>query len=131
MKRIAVLSLMLAVAVTCSAPLRAQESTTSKSQGQSEKAIQKQQLALYKYQKQQEKAQATAEKTPTVDFGKKGLKITSPDKNYELSLKGYAQLDMRNFFNDQNKTNRSEFLARRLQPALEGKAGNVEIADYH
>jgi hypothetical protein len=63
MKRIAVLTLLLALGAAWSTTVQAQESDTSKSAGQSEKSIQKQQKALYLYQKKQEKAQAKAQRT--------------------------------------------------------------------
>lgn len=86
-------------------------------------------LALLKRQKEvdDEKAKAAAEKTATVEMGKKGLKITSPDKNYELSIKGYVQIDHRDFLDDNAETNRGEFLARRIRPTIEAKAGNASL----
>lgn len=86
-------------------------------------------LALLRRQKEvdDEKAKSLAEKTASVEFGKKGLKITSPDKKYELSLRGYTQVDYRRFIHDKDKTGRDEFLARRIRPTLEGRAGNASF----
>lgn len=86
-------------------------------------------IALLKRQQevQDEKDKAAAEKAANVEFGKKGLKITSPDKNYELSLRGNFQFDSRNFLNDDNNTGRDDLLARRLRPILEAKAGNASF----
>lgn len=76
---------------------------------------------------EQEKSTTKAEKAANVEVGKKGLKITSPDKKYELSLKGYFQVDSRTFLSDKNSTGRDDILARRLRPILEGKAGNASF----
>jgi hypothetical protein len=69
-----------------------------------------------------EKAASAAEKAANVEFGKRGLKITSLDKNYELSLRGYGQIDSRQFLKDKNSTGKNEFLARRMRPVLEVNA---------
>lgn len=86
-------------------------------------------LALLKRQVEvsEEKEKSAAEKAANVEFGRKGLKISSPDKQYELSLRGYGQLDYRAFPDDSNSTGRSEFLARRLRPVLEVKAGDASF----
>lgn len=86
-------------------------------------------LALLKRQKEvdDEKEKADAEKSASVEFGKKGLKITSPDKNFELSVRGYVQGDYRHFFDDESNTGRNEFIARRIRPTIEGKAGNASF----
>lgn len=75
----------------------------------------------------EEKEKSAAEKAANVEFGKKGLKITSPDKNYELSLKGNFQFDSRTFLNDEGNTGRDDILARRIRPVLEGKAGKASF----
>lgn len=86
-------------------------------------------IALLKRQQEvnDEKAKALAEKTANVELGKKGLKITSPDKNYELSLRGTFQFDNRNFLNDDSNISRDDLLSRRLRPILEAKAGNASL----
>ncbi|NDF12269.1 MAG: porin [Proteobacteria bacterium] len=88
-----------------------------------------QEIALLKRQQEvdQEKSASAAEKNANVEFGKKGLKITSPDKKYELSLKGYYQLDSRQFLNDNKSTGRDEIISRRLRPILEGRAGDASF----
>lgn len=88
-----------------------------------------QELNLLKRQLEvkEEKEKAVAEKAANVEFGKKGLKVTSPDKKYELSLNGYGQVDYRNFLNDSAGTGRSEVLARRLRPVLQVKAGDASF----
>lgn len=86
-------------------------------------------IALLKRQQEvtEEKNKSAAEKSANVEFGKKGLKISSPDKNYELSLRGTFQFDGRQFVSDKNNTGKDDFLARRLRPTLEGKAGNASF----
>lgn len=66
-----------------------------------------------------EDAQAKAEKTPTVEIGKKGVAITSADKEFAFKLRGYAQVDERFFFSDDAGTGRNDFLGRRLRPIFE------------
>lgn len=86
-------------------------------------------LALLKRQLEvkAEKEQVVAEKAANVEFGKKGLKVTSPDKNYELTLRGNFQFDSRTFLKDDDNTGRDDLLARRLRPVLEAKAGNASF----
>ncbi len=86
-------------------------------------------LALLKRQQevQEEKDKASAEKAASVEFRKKGLKITSPDKKYEMTLRGTMQVDGRHFFKDENKTGRDDVLARRLRPVLEVRAGDASF----
>lgn len=74
-----------------------------------------------------EKVKAQAEKTANVELGSKGLKISSPDKNYEFSIRGYAQADSRQFINDKSQSGsklRDDFLIRRARPVIEAKNGN-------
>lgn len=47
--------------------------------------------------------------------------------NYELSLRGYLQLDGRAFPNDGGGAGRDDLLARRLRPILEAKAGDASF----
>ncbi len=88
-----------------------------------------QEIALLKRQQEvkQEIDTAAAQKVANVELGRKGLKITAPDKNYELSLRGVFQIDSRTFLNDSTNTGRDDLLARRLRPILEGKAGNASF----
>jgi uncharacterized protein HemX len=62
MKRIAVLTLLMALGAGCSMSTRAQNTSVSKSDRQSDQLARKKQNALYKYQKKQEKAQEKAER---------------------------------------------------------------------
>jgi phosphate-selective porin OprO/OprP len=81
-----------------------------------------QHLALVerKIEVQQEVAKATAAKTATVELNRqKGLLVTSPDKNLQIKLRGYAQFDARTFLNDKGNTGKDDFLARRVRPILE------------
>lgn len=89
-----------------------------------------QEIQLLKRQTEvtEEKQKATAEKTPTVEFGGgKGFVITSPDKKSSLSLTGTFQLDFRTYISDEDKNLKSEFLARRLRPVIQGKYGNASF----
>lgn len=84
-------------------------------------------IALLKRQTEvrEEKQKAAAEKQANTELSSKGLKITSPDKRTELSLRGTVQLDARHFINDDASTGRDEALARRIRPVLEIKAGSA------
>ncbi|HEY2351794.1 MAG TPA: hypothetical protein VGH83_04745 [Candidatus Acidoferrum sp.] len=62
MKRIAVLTLLVALAAAWSMPIQAQDTAASKTDHHTEKSAQKQQTALYQYQRKQEKAQAKAQR---------------------------------------------------------------------
>lgn len=86
-------------------------------------------LALVKRQQEvaEEKQVAVAEKAALVEYGAKGLAITSPDKKYALSLRGNFQFDSRNFLNDDAETGKDDLLARRLRPIIEAKAGNASF----
>lgn len=86
-------------------------------------------LNLLKRQQEvkEEKEKAVAEKAASVEMGKKGLKVISPDKKYELSLRGNFQFDSRTFLEDDKNTGRDEMIARRLRPIVEAKAGNASF----
>ncbi len=68
-------------------------------------------------------AKAKAEKTPAIEIGNgKGLSITSPDKQYSLRIRAYAQADSRTFFANSDTANGVDnFLIRTARPAFEGK----------
>ncbi len=69
-----------------------------------------------------EVAQGRASKSANVEIGSKGLSISSPDKEFSLKLRGYAQIDSRNFLDDDASTGKDDILARRVRPTLEGTA---------
>jgi uncharacterized protein HemX len=62
MKRIALLTLLVALGAGLSMPMDAQDTAASKSNRQTDKSAQKKQKALYQYQQKQEKAQAKAQR---------------------------------------------------------------------
>ncbi len=71
---------------------------------------------------QAEEAKAKAEKTPSVEVGGgKGLTVTSPDKQYSMRLRAYAQADNRTFFDNPSGSNTNTFLLRTARPIIEGK----------
>jgi phosphate-selective porin OprO/OprP len=80
-------------------------------------------IALLKRQKEldDEAKKASAEKTPAVTYNEKGLSITSPDKNFQLRLRGYVQADTRTFFDNSNTDNVDTFLIRSARPIIESK----------
>ncbi|MBI5505088.1 MAG: porin [Deltaproteobacteria bacterium] len=63
---------------------------------------------------------AAAAETPVVTAGSKGFVLTSPDKAFELKLRGYLQADGRFVADDDNKTFNNTFLLRRVRPLFEG-----------
>lgn len=73
----------------------------------------------------QEDSKAKAEKTPAIEVGSKGLSITSPDKQYSLRMRAYAQAQYRNFIGNKNTTSVNQFLLRSARPIIEAK-----ITDY-
>lgn len=66
--------------------------------------------------------QSKAEKQGSVEIGKKGLAITSPDKEFSLKIRGYTQVDGRLFVDDESNTGKDDILARRIRPVIEGTA---------
>lgn len=73
----------------------------------------------------EEEAAKAAEKEANVEIGKKGLKITSPDKKYQLGVNGVFQFDNRNFAQEEGANLRDEALVRRARPILSFKAGDA------
>ncbi len=73
----------------------------------------------------QDDAKAKADKTPAIEVGPKGISITSPDKQYSVRMRAYAQTQYRNFLNNSNTTSTNQFLLRSARPILEAK-----ITDY-
>ncbi|MDX1975868.1 MAG: porin [Rickettsiales bacterium] len=70
-------------------------------------------------------AKAAAEKTPTVEVGSKGFAITSPDKQYSVRMRAYAQVDNRTFLDNSNTSNVDTFLIRSARPVIDAK-----LTDY-
>jgi phosphate-selective porin OprO/OprP len=76
-----------------------------------------------KLELQQEDAAAKALVTPTATLNEKGLAVASPDKSFELKLRGTLHADYRGFFGDDQVPLADTFLWRRLRPTLEGTLG--------
>ncbi|MEI6730907.1 MAG: porin, partial [Pseudomonadota bacterium] len=68
----------------------------------------------------------TATQNPSVEYGKGGgLKITSPDKNFQLRMSGYVQADNRTFLEDSSPSNNNNrFYIRSARPIIETKFYN-------
>lgn len=62
---------------------------------------------------------ASADVAATVEYGAKGLMISSSDKRYTLRMRGYAQVDTRSFLDDSNVSNVDQFLIRSARPIIE------------
>lgn len=69
----------------------------------------------------EESAKSLAEKTTTVEYNSRGLSLTSPDKQYQLRLRGYAQAEWRDFIGNSNTTSVNTFLIRTARPIFEAK----------
>jgi phosphate-selective porin OprO/OprP len=69
-----------------------------------------------------EAAAAKAPTTPVVAVNEKGLSAKTPDGAFEIKLRGNVQVDQRAFFGDDGPAN-DTFLARRIEPILEGSLG--------
>jgi phosphate-selective porin OprO/OprP len=100
-----------------------------KQQMQTQEQAQKQQEAdmLAARQEQEEKerrAEKAAAKSPKVDMGKDGLKVTSAVGNYSLRVRGYIQADSRWFLHGDDSLGIDTFAIRRARPIFEGTAGN-------
>jgi phosphate-selective porin OprO/OprP len=80
-----------------------------------------QEIALLKRQLEvsEEKTKTKEEKFANVEYGAKGLTITSPDKRASLRVRGYAQADTRTFFDNSNTGNVDQFLIRTARPIFE------------
>jgi phosphate-selective porin OprO/OprP len=58
--------------------------------------------------------------TPVVTVSGKGFALTSPDKSYELKLRGYVQADANFVADDKDDTFNDTFRLRRVRPIFEG-----------
>ncbi|MBI4388029.1 MAG: porin, partial [Candidatus Omnitrophica bacterium] len=73
----------------------------------------------------QETADKKVKETPIVSANEKdGFSIKSPDKQFQLKLKGYAQADARFFKLGSSGLATDQFLLRRVRPYLEGTLSN-------
>lgn len=88
-----------------------------------------QEIAILKRQLEvkEEEQKAKSVKAATVEIGRKGFSITSPDKNYQFRFRGNAQIDGRYFANDKENTGKDEILARRLRPMIEGTVDDFDF----
>jgi phosphate-selective porin OprO/OprP len=70
----------------------------------------------------EEAAAEKARTTPTVTIGSGGLVVRTPDTNFLMKIRGYAQVDGRFYADDESPTgNRNDtFLLRRVRSIIEG-----------
>jgi phosphate-selective porin OprO/OprP len=86
----------------------------------------KHQRELDQQQAQQQAQQQSAQVAqlmkpgPTVSAGAEGFALQSPNTNYVLRLRGYAQADGRFYFDDRANKATDTFLMRKVRPVLEG-----------
>lgn len=57
---------------------------------------------------------------PKITADKKGFSITSPNKDFQLKLRGYMQADARFFPGDETNLTDDTFTMRRIRPIMEG-----------
>ncbi len=86
----------------------------------------KQQRELDRQQAQQQAQQLSNQVSqvtkpgPTVMAGPGGFGLQSPNSNFVLRLRGYAQADGRVYLHDEAKNGTDTFLMRRVRPVFEG-----------
>ena len=71
----------------------------------------------------QEADDSKAKTTPVVGAGPDGFYLRSPDKAYDIKLRGYVQADGRFFEEGQQSTSSDTFVMRRVRPIVEGTLG--------
>jgi len=72
----------------------------------------------------QEETAASKSSAPIVGAGADGFYLRSPDRAYELRLRGYTQFDGR-YFSEESGPYVDTWLFRRVRPILEGTLGGV------
>jgi len=72
----------------------------------------------------QEEAQAAKSGQPLVGAGSDGFYLRSPDRKFDVRLRGYAQLDGR-YFTEEDESFDDTFVFRRVRPIVEGTLGGV------
>lgn len=82
-----------------------------------------QEIKILKRQAEVDKEISDADKAKQakVEYGSKGVVVSSADGRAQFGLRGNTQIDGRFFLDDDNNTGKDEFLARRLRPILTGK----------
>jgi phosphate-selective porin OprO/OprP len=87
------------------------------------KALEQEIAILKRKQEVKEEVQkAQSEKSATVQLDdKRGFVVTSPNKDYEFRVRGYAQIDNRTYLNNDNSSNTNQFLVRTARPIFEAK----------
>lgn len=67
---------------------------------------------------------AKAKDNATAKFNEEGFSVTSPDKNFQLRIKGVVQTDARIFFDDDKSAGSTDkFVMRRARPIIEATFG--------
>src|SRR5262245_24750276 len=88
-------------------------------------ALQQQVALLRRKLEVQEETAASKPPMPLVGAGADGFYLRSPDRAYELKLRGYTQFDGRFFEAQQGNSSIDTWLFRRVRPILEGTLGGV------
>jgi phosphate-selective porin OprO/OprP len=79
-----------------------------------------QQQAQQQAQQQSARAAQPVKPAPILFAGADGFGLQSPNTNFVLRLRGYAQADGRFYFNDKAHIETDTFIMRRVRPILEG-----------
>lgn len=101
---------------------RKREGDEIKSQQHIEELDQKVKVLERNRELDREAAEAKAKSTPTINMAEQGFAgfvLNSPDKDFTLKLRGYAQADARFYIGDNIPIN-DTFLMRRVRPVFEG-----------
>jgi phosphate-selective porin OprO/OprP len=72
----------------------------------------------------QEEAAAAKGPQPLVGAGKDGFYMRSPDRGFDIRLRGYTHFDAR-YFTEDDDSFTDTFIFRRVRPIVEGSLGNV------
>ena len=122
MKKTFITTAVAAILVAFASPAHAE--SNAELVARIDKLEQELQLLKRKAEVSDEVATANSQKNATVAFDKKGLQLSSPDKNFTARLGGVAMLDSRTFIDDQNRTSKDDLLIRQLRPVIEGTIYN-------
>jgi len=116
---------VLALALGPGGPARAEEPDASTGElREMVEDLQKQVAILRRKLEVQEETAASKGPSPIVGAGADGFYLRSPDKAFELKLRGYTQFDGR-YFSEEQGPYVDTWLFRRLRPILEGTLGGV------
>jgi phosphate-selective porin OprO/OprP len=81
-----------------------------------------------RFELERERTAEAASTIPTVEAGRSGFSLKSPDGNFQLRLRGLVQADSRWYLEDETATVADTFLARRVRPIVQ--ATLFKVVDF-